>query len=307
MMQRREKTLLVLWRLIQMTDGSGLEDGNIQKSQIRTKYDRMFERKNQDISLQITLATSSISMRTLELKMETLMNFDGFMEVKRRIPADLPLLDSVEATQDDSRFVHVDGIKDPILIDSKRAEKRLSSKKKLLKYRPNGQKWVFDEDGNPKSIDHFEDEEDFLRRGRLEEQRQLFIEGEKEKVVAHDQEDKQLQKQKRDEKKERRKARERQEKDNKGAVAYVEQDEADVGRDLVQEFIDDAEGVSSNYEGSDEEPAPIRARNGLKESQGRRKRETKLTMSLIYRIWRPGLSIFLTFSFGNSLNLSTIT
>ncbi|CAI4214864.1 unnamed protein product [Parascedosporium putredinis] len=92
-------------------------------------------------------------------------------------------------------------------------EKLLKSKKKLLKYRPTGERLVFDDDGNAHAIYELKNEEDFRQEGTVEEQRKKFLEGEGERVKEADTEDKLLAKQRIREKREKRKAREREERE----------------------------------------------------------------------------------------------
>ena len=96
----------------------------------------------------------------------------------------------------------------PIVIDSKRREKLLKSKKALLKLKGHGQKLVYDSDGNAHELYELEDEDDFKARGPADAQRQKFLEEEAARVAAADIEDKQTAKDKKREKKEKRKARE---------------------------------------------------------------------------------------------------
>ena len=63
-----------------------------------------------------------------------------------------------------------------LVIDSKRREKLLQSKKKLLKYRDKGTKLVFDDDGNAQPIYQLQGEEDFQKEGPAAEQRVRFVE-----------------------------------------------------------------------------------------------------------------------------------
>jgi ATP-dependent RNA helicase DDX10/DBP4 len=140
------------------------------------------------------------------------------------------------------KTVHIAGVKEPILIDSKRAEKRLQSKKKMLKYKEKGERLVFDDDGVAHPIYELEGERDFQARGLPEEQRQKFVEGERERVAINDVEDKALAKEKRREKKNKRRERERKDMEGKPAAVETEGDEVN---DAMAEFLKLAEDVPS--------------------------------------------------------------
>merc|ERR1711881_572026 len=81
----------------------------------------------------------------------------------------------------------------------KRAERKLTSKKALLKFKEKGQKLVFDDEGNARPLYVLEGEEEFAARGVPEEQRKAFVEGERERVALGDVEDKAEAKRKRKE------------------------------------------------------------------------------------------------------------
>ena len=107
----------------------------------------------------------------------------------------------------------------------------------MLKYRPNGEKLVFDEEGNARAAYELEDETKFREKGLAEEQREKFVLQEREKVARHDLEDKAVVKEKRLEKKIRRKQREKEAA--KAAVAqtggYESDDDNAPKRDLLQD------------------------------------------------------------------------
>ena len=231
---------------------SGEEDGNKKKSkkdeqQFRTKYDRMFERRNQDVLADHysklinddgTIAAPSKSAAATNDADED----DDFLSVKRRYKAGDKDLDVGSSSEDDDdnedekdetnnnsqqqkdvKVVSVNG-NEPLVIDSKRREKLLKSKKALLKYKGKGTKLVYDEDGNPHELYEMEDEKDFQARGDAKDQQAKFIAQEGERTRQADVEDKELARQKKREKKEKRKAREREmemeeDGDEEGGVA----------------------------------------------------------------------------------------
>ena len=219
---------------------SGAEDGNKkQKSkkdeqQVRTKYDRMFERRNQDVLADHysklinddgTIAAPSKSAAATNDADED----DDFLSVKRRYEAGDKDLDVGSSSDDDDnnkkdekdenknpsqeqkdvKVVSVNG-NEPLVIDSKRREKLLKSKKALLKFKGKGTKLVYDDDGNAHELYEMEDEKDFQARGDAKDQQAKFIAQEGERTRQADVEDKELARQKKREKKEKRKARERE-------------------------------------------------------------------------------------------------
>lgn len=219
---------------------SGAEDGNKkQKSkkdeqQVRTKYDRMFERRNQDVLADHysklinddgTIAAPNKSAAATNDADED----DDFLSVKRRYEAGDKDLDVGSSSDDDDnnkkdekdenknpsqeqkdvKVVSVNG-NEPLVIDSKRREKLLKSKKALLKFKGKGTKLVYDDDGNAHELYEMEDEKDFQARGDAKDQQAKFIAQEGERTRQADVEDKELARQKKREKKEKRKARERE-------------------------------------------------------------------------------------------------
>jgi ATP-dependent RNA helicase DDX10/DBP4 len=200
-------------------EGASKKEKKKDENQVRTRYDRMFERRNQDV---------------LADHYHKLINDDGtmvatgagngagedadedadFLSVKRRFVAGDEELDQGGSESDDSveeketRKVQIDG-QEPLVIDSKRREKLLKSKKKLLKFKGKGTKLVYDDEGNPHEIYEMEDEEQFRARGDADTQRQRFVAEETERTRRADIEDKELVREKKREKKEKRRARDR--------------------------------------------------------------------------------------------------
>lgn len=177
-----------------------------------TKYDRMFERRNQDIFTDhyaklLDQEPDGHSGNTGDADDDT-----EFLTVKRRINEnDLHTLveskiDTTTSNKTGKFKKIITGIgNDPVIIDSKRKEKLLKSKKKLLKLKGNGTKLVFDEDGNSRQIYELEDENQFKQRGAPEVQKAEFLEAEGKRLQVADQIDKEAVKGKRKELKEKKK------------------------------------------------------------------------------------------------------
>ena len=215
-------------------DGEGGERGGTSKNAVRTKYDRMFERQNQDI-----LAGHYRRM---------IQDDDDKDDVD---PSDLngadddDLFDRVETTNPDEE--------DPINEPTANALQIPTPKPPKKKLKPHGNKLLFDDDGHAHPMYELEDEEDFLARGSAAEQRRRHLEGEGERVRVADGVDKVLAKSKRREKRERRREKERERGDAEGDGVQVGVEGAE---DAMANFVADAEAGGL----SEEEAAPKKKR-----------------------------------------------
>ena len=247
--------------------GAAVEKSKAKNQEtVRTKYDRMFERRNQDVladhytrmirddsdSEEVNIGASADGLNGLQQGDSD----DDFLTVKRRIPAltEAPSEPKTTLLDDGKKRVNVSGAKDPIVIDSKRREKLLKSKKKLLKLKDKGTRLVFDDEGNAHQLYELEDEDDFLAKGAPEEQRLAFVESEKKRIEVADVDDKALAKAKRKEKRERKKERERQEAEGE----FDDEDDEGVtldasGEDAYKNFLADAQGLGYSDESAVEE------------------------------------------------------
>ncbi|KAL8731208.1 MAG: hypothetical protein Q9181_004385 [Wetmoreana brouardii] len=228
--------------------------GNKKPAATRTKYDRMFERQNQDIFSEhytklIDDPNDDRTSRQLPSNEEAELDDDqDFLSVKRRISASptpsLPsahdqenhnesIAPSNSATQSETASRSKPPSKDvidtlgpnPLTIDSNRKRRLLTSKKKLLKYRPRPHKLVFDADGNPHEVYEFEDEAKFKARGPVEEQREKFVRKEGERLREGEEVDKGVEKRKR---REKAKRKEREERSGGEGVELVPFEEGEV-------------------------------------------------------------------------------
>lgn len=188
------------------SDGDGPKR---KKDQVRTKYEKMAERQNQDV-------LSSHYRKLLDDADPAAASDDeaDFLSVKR-VLADDAALDaaagsSTAQSTTEPRVVKL-GATSELVIDSNRREKLLKSKKKLLKYMDKGSKLVFDDEGNAHSVYELQDEDEFAQQGPAGELRRKFVDAEAEKVREADVEDKAHAKDRRREKRDRQKAREREE------------------------------------------------------------------------------------------------
>ncbi|KAF3924019.1 hypothetical protein ABW21_db0205223 [Orbilia brochopaga] len=157
-------------------DDSGDEEKDAEKNakkdakkEVRTRYDRMFERQNQNI---LTRHFTDM-VRHGDDDEEVDEQDEDFLAVKGHgYGSDAE--DGENKSKDGQRYIQVHG-KDPLLIDSKRREKLATSKKALLKYKGTGTKLVYDEEGEAHAIYEFEDEQEFAKAGDAEEQRGKFL------------------------------------------------------------------------------------------------------------------------------------
>ncbi|KAL4946807.1 hypothetical protein BDV06DRAFT_181591 [Aspergillus oleicola] len=214
-------------------DGDSDLDGEKKKKQpkekeVRTKYDRMFERRNQDVLADhySKLINDDGTIADPSKGTDDADEDEDFLSVKRRFEAGDDALDAEGSSDSDSddesdgseegetekkdpKVVKISD-KDTLVVDSKRREKLLKSKKKLLKFKGKGTKLVYDDEGNAHELYEMEDEEAFKARGDAKEQQAKFLAEEAERTQLADLEDKAVAKQKKREKKEKRKARERE-------------------------------------------------------------------------------------------------
>ncbi|KAI8152435.1 ATP-dependent RNA helicase dbp-4 [Colletotrichum sp. SAR 10_70] len=184
-----------------------------KKQEVRTKYDRMFERTNQDVlSGHYTklVANGEVSGPAIDDNDE-----DDFLSVKRVLNDDA--LDAESANAPGAKPKVIAYGDQQFIVDSKRREKALSSKKKMLKFKGRGTKLVFDEDGNAHQIYELQNEDDFKQEGPAEELRQKFVESETARVREADMDDKELAREKRREKRLKRKLAEKEEREGGAA------------------------------------------------------------------------------------------
>ncbi|THY32377.1 P-loop containing nucleoside triphosphate hydrolase protein [Aureobasidium pullulans] len=261
-------------KMVDSEDESEGEKEEKKKPEVRTKYDRMFERKNQDVLADHY--SKMINDDDIEALDGTQMSDDDLFSVKRRIPVQEEKDDSSDeehtlavADMDlppGAKAVHIPGAKDALIIDSKRREKLLKSKKKLLKFKESGQKLVFDDDGNAHQIYELEDEDAFKAKGTAEEQRQKFLEEEAQRVRESDLLDKALAKEKKRAKKEKRKEREREE----NASDEEEGGEGEALPDASADFKKFLAGSEDGSEGEEDDEQPKKKQKKWFEGEGKR-------------------------------------
>lgn len=233
-----------------------------KKPEVRTKYDKMFERTNQDV------LSSHYAKLVVDGGNESESD-DEFLSVKRRLNDDDLDAEIQKGHISNAKVLHGLGGEEPYVVDSKRREKALQSKKKMLKFKGAPTKLVFDEDGNSHEIYELQDEEDFRQAGPADEQRQKFVESESTKVREADIDDKQLAKQKKREKREKRKARERGEADADEAPMLADAADGEDPLALLRS-LPTAGGAES-----DDEPPKKRAKKWFEDDDDAEKKSGK--------------------------------
>ena len=194
-------------------DGEAYQAGKARSSKNapKTRYDRMFERRNQDVLADHYTKLVDGQVGGGAQPTEDADEDNGFLSVKRRLNNDFSLED---IDKDFPSMQRPHGLsKEPFVIDSKRREKLLKSKKQIIKLKDKGKKMIFDDEGNAHEVYELEDEEKFKSRGTADVQKAKFLVEEQARLAAVDLADKQAAKVKRKEKREKRKAREELEND----------------------------------------------------------------------------------------------
>ncbi|KAH8593422.1 ATP-dependent RNA helicase DBP4 [Bisporella sp. PMI_857] len=227
--------------------------------EVRTKYDRMFERRNQDVlsSHYAKMVADDGTTPYADADED-----DDFLSVKRVVAVDDDIVPETDArgpsTEAGVKVISGVGGED-IIIDSKRKEKMLASKKQLLKLKGNPSKLIFDDDGVAHQLYELEDEADFQKRGPATAQRNKFVEEEAAKVREADITDKQMAKDKKREKriKQKEKAKALLAGDDDEAPELVDNSkEAEEARRFLASLpLPGEESSDSSSESEDERPS----------------------------------------------------
>ncbi|KAI8377814.1 P-loop containing nucleoside triphosphate hydrolase protein [Radiomyces spectabilis] len=158
---------------------------------VKTKYDRMFQRKNQDI-------LSEHYNKLVDYDADAVNNDDDDFMQLTRVDHELE-----SEPEEDLKELTAENL-------SKRQAKM--SKKERAKRMAKGEKLIFDEEGNPHQLYEMIDEAEFLKAGDAKSQRETFISETGEQMKIADVEDKLTAKEKKKEKKMKKKLRELEEK-----------------------------------------------------------------------------------------------
>ncbi|CUM65995.1 uncharacterized protein PRCAT00003649001 [Priceomyces carsonii] len=195
-------------QFLALSNGANLDIIDDQKK-VRTKYDRMFERKSQTI-----LSENYLSLIKDQPKEDEQDDDDDFMNVKRK----------------DHNLNEIE-LPDMNIPVSKRQGKRALSKKLSLKSKGNPTKMIFDDDGKAHLIYELEDEEEFVLQGDARSQKDAYVAKESALMNNADIQDKMTASEKKKEKKRRQKERERKEEED-FISEDSESDRVDLERDM---------------------------------------------------------------------------
>lgn len=182
---------------------SGAEETKAEEKKVRTKHDKMVERKNQNV-----LAEHYRDMVADEAASD---DEADFLQVKRTGYSSSEESSGDEEDKPAPKTIVAGPDGQEIIIDSKRREKLATSKKKLAALKTKGTKMRFDDDGKAHAVYELQDENAFAASGTAESQRKKFLLDESKKVKIADVDDRDLARRKKQEKKEKRKQREREE------------------------------------------------------------------------------------------------
>ena len=215
------------------TDGKKNQKVQANKpAAVKTKYDRMFERKNQDIlSEHYTKlienddnTPTDVQDQRITTGLDDNRDDRDFLSIKRRIDAlpstqhtpTNPPLDPTSSKPKSKR-------PKPPKFDSNRARRILTNKELYLaKHGPKAHRLVFDDQGAPHEVYEFEDEKEF-KKGDVEKQREEFRGKEERRLKEVDRGvDKGVEKEKRREKREKRRKREKEERGDSREEVRVE-------------------------------------------------------------------------------------
>ncbi|RCK59247.1 ATP-dependent RNA helicase DBP4 [Candida viswanathii] len=210
------------------------DDGEIkeskEKEKVRTKYDRMFERKNQTI-----LSDHYLNMTGNKATDGDESDDDedgGFMTVKRKY-----------------HDLNEEELPDLSVPVSKRQAKKALSRKATLADKGNPTKLKFDDDGVAHAIYELEGEDDFKKAGDAKQQKEEFVSKEREAMKVTDLADKEVERQKRQEKKRKRKEIERRKREEEEGYS------GDEGETVVTLGAPDLDRDMEYSDHEDEEPA----------------------------------------------------
>ncbi|KAF2238964.1 DEAD-domain-containing protein [Viridothelium virens] len=235
---------------------------------VRTKYDRMFERQNQDVlapHYARVLEDTHGEDRTRKDE-GNIGEDDDLFSVKRIIPAEGTVPGDSDKDGQGPKKVMIPGMKEPLVLDSKRREKLLRSKKKLSKLKEKGTKLVFDDNGKARPVYELEDETKFAAKGLPEEQRKLFLDEEKKRIELADLDDKAAAKEKRRVKKEKKRAREQADMDDGDGADGVELLNPD--ENAFANFLADAEAMDEPDEREQSAEPPPKRRKWFEDEPG---------------------------------------
>ena len=225
--------------------GDSDQEAKAKKNNMKTKYDRMFERRNQDVFADHYAKLVEDEKDDQVDNTGDLDEENGFLSVKRRLSdasvisreEDNDIGPNVSDNKQDGQTL----TKTPLAIDSKRKAKLVKSKKALLKLKPKGKKLIFDDAGIPHDIYELESESQFQAHGPADSQKARFLAAEQDRLQNADVADKQAARAKRKEKREKRNAAVRGEPGGEACVVLVPAHEGEDEEDAFGEGVASAD------------------------------------------------------------------
>ena len=208
---------------------------NEKSDKPRTKIDKMFQRKNQNVLSDHYMNITKQQAAGGEDKEE---EEDDFMTVKRTDHA-----------------LKEDELPELIVPTSKRAQKKALSKKASLSTKGNPTRLKFDDDGTAHPIYELIGEEDFHKEGDVDTQKKSFLAKESELMANADITDKELAKEKKQEKKRKRLEQMRKEMEADMSDASEEYED-----DAAQDYDIGTGNLSDDMESEDEEERSYKKR-----------------------------------------------
>lgn len=221
---------------------------------MRTKYDRMFERKNQSI-----LAPHYSALISHEDAAEDGDDDDVFTLARRDhdIDGDEHADPSILEETDRKTPITADGDSTPLISAedmSKRKLKAATSKKAMLKSRPAADKLIFDE-RTGEARNFYESGMEVEKQAGGEESRRKFLEEERERMKEAHRVDKEVAREKKREKKRKRQERER-ERERQMAEGGSDDDEDGGGGQVA--VIGGGDWDDANYSEEEEEVPKVK-------------------------------------------------
>ncbi|EJD01805.1 DEAD-domain-containing protein [Fomitiporia mediterranea MF3/22] len=214
-----------------------------KKNGVRTKYDRMFERKNQSI-----LSEHYTKLVDHSADVDTAADDEDDFITLKRADHDLPFALPISASH------------------SKRKLKMGQSKKAMAKYHGHGEKLLFDDEGNAHQVYEMHDVDEEFKDQDIAEAARDFAAGERGRMKEADVQDKELAREKKKEKKRKRKERENQERAATGTAGAQIEPAGDEGYESP-----DFDFIRSGSEGEENgEARPVkRSKLGLRQEHRR--------------------------------------
>ncbi|KDQ09527.1 hypothetical protein BOTBODRAFT_36933 [Botryobasidium botryosum FD-172 SS1] len=244
----------------------GVDAKTTEKQGVKTKYDRMFGRKNQNI---LSEHYTKLIDHSDPEDGDGGDGGDDFIKLKR---ADHTLSGSdSDDPQSNSKSQSAAAEN-----ASKRKLKEGTSRRKMLKYKPAPTKLVFDDEGQAHALYEMADDAEFRTGGvDVKAEEQKFVEAERGRLREADVEDKELAKEKKKEKKRKRKERERGDVDGVEGPPTLMDGEQDEDDGYVTPDFDLPPASDEGEDGIDVYVPPSKRSRNSKHHEGKKEKDRK--------------------------------